>query len=329
NAPLDEVSERLLYERVETRRETAVGGRIGPERIQVGRPFLHAVGELVPALLHQAVEGEDVPAPRRVGGGDRFRRRLGPRLRLGGRRGWRRRRRSRDLRRRFGRRGDRRQGDRLRRRGRRSVGRRRRGLLALARRQLGGAAGELQLALRDAGETRRDRALPFLQVSARARVDGRSRSERRRRRGLRRGLAFAYERSLARGEIGRLLRELELAGAVGLLAGCFAVDDGRFARGQRLLPFGEARDPLLCGALELAFARGERRLPLVDALLLRSEPFERRAQMLLDVGAQPLGAALAPLRLLGSLRFLRGFRLLRSLGLLGSALPSQQEQEQE
>src|SRR5581483_6048009 len=124
-----------------------------------------------------------------------------------------------------------------------SVGRRRRGLLALARRQLGGAAGELQLALRDAGETRRDRALPFLQVSARARVDGRSRSERRRRRGLRRGLAFAYER--------------------------------RFARGQRLLPFGEARDPLLCGALELAFARGERRLPLVDALLLRSEPFER------------------------------------------------------
>ncbi len=75
DVPSNEVSERLLNERVEARRKAPVRRRVGAERIEIGRPFLHAVGEFAAALLDEAVEGEDVPAAGRVGrgSGGRFR----------------------------------------------------------------------------------------------------------------------------------------------------------------------------------------------------------------------------------------------------------------
>ncbi len=135
---------------------------------------------------------------------------------------------------------------------------------------------------------------------------------------------------LARCEVGLLLGQIQLARAVQRLPLRLLLRDARFARGERLLPLGQARDPFLGGALEIGLGLGQLGLALVQALLLGPEALEGRAETLFHICRErvEIGRALHLLDLLR--RLLRIFQFLRlGLGRLGPAAEPEQQDEEE
>src|SRR5581483_228345 len=134
------------------------------------------------------------------------------------------------------------------------------------------------------------------------------------------------ERSLALGEIGGLLRQIELAGAVERLALRPLLGDARLARRERLLPLGQARQALLGRPLELRLGGGQLGLPSVQALLFGPEPLEGRAETLFHLCRErvQIGGALHRLDLLRRLR--RFFQFF--LGAPGAPTQAQDEEQQ-
>ena len=117
------------------------------------------------------------------------------------------------------------------------------------------------------------------------------------------------ERGLARGEVGLLLGQIQLPRAVQRLPLRFLVRDARFARSERLLPLGQAREPFLGGALEIGLGRGQLGLALVQALLLGPKALEGRAETLFHLYRErvEIGRALHLLDLLRQLLWILQF----------------------
>ena len=126
------------------------------------------------------------------------------------------------------------------------------------------------------------------------------------------------ERGVARGEVRCLLRQIELAGAVQRLALRLLLGDARLARGERLLPLGQARDALFGGPFEIGLGRGQLGLALVQPLLLGPEAVEGRAETLLDLGGDAVEARRRAFVFWAFFALLRFFEfLLARRGLLG------------